>query len=116
MTNKPWLKKDTHETIEVMGTKITLKPLKYGKSREAMSLSVHVDPMTGKASMDTALLATLRALHQIGDWELTDDNDEKLPISLETLDNVLAEEFVEELVTKINSKGLSEVTEAEKKN
>jgi hypothetical protein len=116
---KPWLvKKDSKETfVEVMGAKVYLKPLKYGKSREAMSIAVKVNPMTGKADMDTGLLATLRALYQIKDWELTNENDEKLPITLETLDNELSEEFVEKLIQAINLKtqGKNEVTEEEKK-
>lgn len=116
---KPWLvKKETDDLfIEVMGAKVYLKPLKYGKSREALNLALTIDTTTGKASMDSGLLATLRALYQIKDWELTNEEDEILPISLKTLDEELGEDFVEELITKVNdkTKDSSEVTEQEKK-
>jgi hypothetical protein len=116
---KPWLiKKDTEDKfVTVMGAKVYLKPLKYGKAREALNVALKLDTMTGKASMDTGLLATLRALYQIKDWELTDDNDEKLPVNLKTLDEELSEEFVEALIQEINKHGKadSEVSEDEKK-
>lgn len=116
---KPWLvKKETSDFyVEVMGAKVYLKPLKYGKAREALNVALTIDTMTGKASMDSGLLATLRALYQIKDWEITDENDEKLPINLKTLDEELGEDFVEEMITKINEKAqaVSEVTETEKK-
>lgn len=119
MTNvKPWLaKKDTQKVIEVLGAKITLKPLKYGKAREALSLALTVNQKTNKAAVDSGLLATLRALHQIADWELTDENDEKLPINLNTLDELLDESFVQELVQEISTQGTpdSSVSEDEKK-
>lgn len=115
---KPWLnKKDEGKSIEVMGAKIFLKPLKYGKAREALNVALKVNTVTGQASMDSGLLATLRALYQIKDWELTDENDEKLPITLETLDEVLGEDFVQLMIQEINTHGKadSEIDEQEKK-
>jgi hypothetical protein len=118
MAQKPWLLKDTKEDnfIEVMGAKVFLKPLKYGKSRQAMSVAVTINGK-GEVNVDSSLLATLRAVYQIRDWEITDENDEKLPITLETLDEKLSEEFVEELVTKVNEKQGTdqEVSKDEKK-
>lgn len=116
--NKPWLaKKESGKFVVVEGVKVFLKPLKYGKSREALSVALTVNQRTGEAKVDTGLLATLRALYQIKDWELTDENDEKLPINLNTLDEVLDEAFVQQLIQEINSHGAAEsvVTEEEKK-
>lgn len=112
---KPWLaKKEEGKFVEVMGVKIYLKTLKYGKSREALNLALHINTTTGKATMDSGLLATLRALYQIKDWELTDENDEPLPISLATLDE-LDDDFVSLMIEAINKQGGQEVTVAEKK-
>lgn len=115
---KPWLvkKEEQDNFIEVMGAKIHLKPLKYGKSREALNCALKLDTQTGKAEMDSGLLATLRALYQIKSWDLTDEEDKALEISLKTLDE-LDEGFVEELITKINDNGkaTNEVSQEEKK-
>lgn len=112
---KPWLaKKDTDKFVEIMGVKIYLKALKYGKSREALSLALKVNTTTGTASMDSGLLATLRALYQVKSWELTDENDEPLPITLATLDE-LDDDFVSLMIQAINELGGQEVTPAEKK-
>lgn len=115
---KPYLIKKELKDIEVQGVKITLKKLKYGKSREAMTIALKVDPVKGTAVMDSGLLATLRALYQIADWELTDENDEKLPIELNTLDNLLDEDFVQEMIQEINTHGTkqSELSADEKKS
>lgn len=112
---KAWLKKNTEKTIEVMGAKIHLKTMSFGESREAIKQAMKIDVNTKKADVDASLVGVLRALYQIKDWELTDENDNKLPITLDTLDNVLDEEFVGELIDKITNLGDSGVTEPEKK-
>jgi hypothetical protein len=115
--NKPWLVKESTEEnfVEVMGAKVFLKPLKYGKSRQALSVSMKID-QKGNVDLDSSLLATLRALYQIKSWELTDENDKELPVNLETIDS-LNESFVEQLVSEINEKQGTdqEVAEDEKK-
>lgn len=114
MANKPWLKKNDEKVIEVMGAKITLKKLSFGESRKVVKEATKFNPFANKAEVDPSLLAVLRALYQIKDWDLTDENDNKLPITLETIDN-LNEDFVAQLLQKINEHDDNGVTEEEKK-
>lgn len=112
---KPWLKKNDEKTIEVMGAKITLKPLTFGASREAISKAMKINLETQKPEVDATLVGILRAIAQIKDWELTDEEGNKLPITLETFDNLLDENFVGELIKAIGEQDDNSVTEAEKK-
>lgn len=114
MANKPWLKKENDRFVNVMGAKIELKALSYGKARQAMSLATDINSHTKQVSLDSGLLSTLRTLYQIKDWDLTDDNDKKLPITLDTFDNILDEDFVNELIEKVDDEGAG-LEEAEKK-
>lgn len=115
MANKPWLKKNDKKEIKVMGVKIYLKTMSFGESRKAVSQAMTLDMDTQKANVDASLVGVLRAIAQIEDWELTDENDNKLPITLETFDNVLDEEFVGALIDKITKQDKNHVTKAEKK-
>lgn len=114
---KSYLKKNTNNTIEVQGQKITIKNLSFGDSRKALNLSTKMDYAKKSAEIDSGLMAALRALYSIVDWDLTDENDEKLPITLDTLDNVLDEDFVGELMQAVQQATMSGngVTEQEKK-
>lgn len=114
MANKPWLKSKEENVIEVMGAKITLKKMGFGESRKAISQAMQVDIDTKKANVDASLVGVLRCLYQIADWDLTDENDSKLPVSLETLD-MLDEGFVGELMAEIQKRDNNSITEAEKK-
>jgi P2-related tail formation protein len=113
--NKPWLKKNDEKVIEVMGAKITLKKMTFGESRKAIKEAMKINMVTKQTEVDPSLLGVLRALAQIKDWELTDENDNKLPITLDTLDNLLDENFVAELIQKINEQDQNSVSDAEKK-
>lgn len=116
MTNtKPWLKKKGSKVIEVMGAKVTLKPISFGDSRNAVAQCIDIDPMTKKTKVDATLLGVLRTIAQIEDWELTDDNGNKLPVTLETFDESLDENFASEIVRKVQEASDQGVTEAEKK-
>lgn len=118
LNNKPWLmKKDSEEIfVEVYGAKIYLKKLNYGSSRKALNTALTIDKL-GNPHMDTGLLATLRTIAQIERWELTDEDDKELPITLDTFDNILDENFIEELMSKVTEKMGSQngVSEEEKK-
>lgn len=116
MADKPWLKKTDEKVIEVMGAKVTLKPMTWGESRKAVSQSMKVDVKTGEPDVDASLIGVLRALAQIKDWELTDENDKKLPVTLDTLDNELNEEFVSELISEINEQDDNHMNDDEKKD
>lgn len=99
--NKPWLKKqEAPKEIEVMGAKIYLKSLSFGEARKAISGGVQLDK-NGKPNIDVTTLQAMRAVAAIADWELTDENDNKLPVSVDTLDS-LDETFASALVQEIN--------------
>jgi hypothetical protein len=112
---KPWLKKKDTKTITVEGVKITLKSMSFGESRKAMSSAMSLDPISGKATVDASLMGVSRTVAMIADWELTDENDEKLPVSLETFDELLDEEFAGKIIEAVTSADNSEVTDKEKK-
>ncbi|QFG05866.1 tail assembly chaperone [Bacillus phage 056SW001B] len=98
--NKPWLKKqEAPREIEVMGAKIKLKNLSFGEARKAISGGVQLGK-DGKPNIDVTTLQAMRAVAAIADWELTDENDNKLPITIETLDS-LDEGFASELVKAV---------------
>lgn len=100
--NKPWLKKNLdNNKVEVMGAEITLKPITYGDSRKIMEQAMAIDIVTEDVKIDAMLLSTLRVLAQVDTWNLTDENDEPLPVTLETLDE-LDGDFVEALVNAVS--------------
>jgi hypothetical protein len=114
--NKPWLRKETENVITVMGAKVTLQTLSFGESRKMASEAVKIDPMTGKVkSFDPSLLGVLNAMSHIKDWDLTDENDNKLPITVETFDNVLDSTFAGQLIQEIEKATNSKPTAREKK-
>ncbi|RXF11074.1 hypothetical protein EG878_14555 [Enterococcus faecalis] len=115
---KPWLKKNLEEgknEVNVMGATIKLKTLSFGDSRKATSAAMEVNERTGSVKIDAGLLGLLRTLYQIDDWDLTDEDGNKLPISLETFDEVLDEPFVNELIAAVSKSGNQPITEDEKK-
>jgi hypothetical protein len=115
MANKPWLKKQNDEkVIEVMGAKITVKKLTFGESRKAIQGAIKYNPMSKQQEVDQTLASVLRSVAMIKDWELTDENDEKLPIDFNTFE-MLDEEFAGELIQKLNAEDDNEVTAEEKK-
>ena len=112
---KPWLKKTDENEIEVLGSKIVLKKISFGASRSAVNASVKIDPKTQKTDVDATLLSVLRTIGQIKDWDLTDENDEKLPINLNTFDEVLDEEYASKIIEAVQKHTEPGVTEKEKK-
>lgn len=115
-TQKPWLKNDTEgrKTIEVMGAKIKVRKLTFGESRKAISGAIRYNPVTKESEIDQTIAGILRSVAMIEDWELTDENDEKLPIDFNTIES-LDEEFVSELIQTMNAEDDNEVTQEEKK-
>lgn len=114
MAKKPWLYQANHTEIEVMGAKIKLKNISFGDSRAVVRQAMTIDPMTEKMEVDASLIQVLTVLNQIEDWELTDENDKKLPINLDTLDNKLSDEFVAVLLQEV-TKAKKGVSDQEKK-
>lgn len=113
--SKPWLKKKDEKVVYVEGCKIVLQPISFGDSRKAIQKAIDINPMTGKSNIDPTLLGVLRALAQIKDWDLTDENEEKLPITMDTFDNILDEDFCGMIIKKVNE-NVNQVSETEKKN
>ncbi|AYP68724.1 hypothetical protein BpsS36_00018 [Bacillus phage vB_BpsS-36] len=113
MSNKPWLKKKDERVINVMGAEITLKKISFGDSRNAIQQAFQVDPFTKKSTVDATLLGVLRALYQIKDWNLTDEEGNKLPITLDTFDNLLDEDFVSQIIKEVQE--ISDEVKAEEK-
>jgi hypothetical protein len=114
VVNKPWLKKTERKTVEVMGAKINIRKLSFGDSRKAIQGAIKYNPVTKQTEIDQTLAGLLRTIKMIESWDLTDENDNPLPITVETLDK-LDEEFVSELIQVLGEEDDNEVTEAEKK-
>ena len=114
MENKPWLKNKNTNEIEIMGAKIQLRKLSFGQSRQAIKEASKINIVTKQVDVDPILLGVLRALYSIESWDLTDENDNPIPITMDTFDNVLSEEFVSEIIEKVNAQE-DILTEAEKK-
>lgn len=111
-------KKDVHE-IEVMGQKIKLLPLSYGKRKAIQTGFMKMNPRTLTMEVDNANLFKMDdALHlaKIQDWDLIDEESNKLPITMETIEEVLDPEFVEALMKAINEAFPEGLSDDEKKS
>lgn len=103
----PWLNKQVMKTVDVEGMRITYKNLGYGDSRRIQNECVTIGE-DKKPKIDIGLMGTLQAVNSIVDWDLTNEEGSKLPISLETFDNLLdatfGEKIVEAVLGKIDAK------------
>ncbi|TWJ39646.1 hypothetical protein CHCC5027_3559 [Bacillus paralicheniformis] len=113
--SKPWLKKHDEKVIEVQGAKVTVKKISFKDSRNAIKAAVKVNPQTKETEADAMLLSLLRVLAMVKDWELTDENGDKLPITMHTFDHLLDEDFASELIAAVQEAFPSGATEEEKK-
>jgi hypothetical protein len=112
--HKPWLKKNNKNEIDVMGAKVQVKKLSFGESRKAIQGAVRYNPVSKQNEVDQTLAGVLRSIAMIEDWDLTDENEEKLPVDFNTFE-MLDEEFASELMQKLNAEDDNEVSEEEKK-
>lgn len=111
----PWLQDNSLKTTEVNGVRITYKNLAFGEDRRIQNEAVKYDSKTGKPSgVDITLMGVATAVAKIVDWELTDGDGEKLPISVETFDNVLNGEWATDIIDAVNNDN-KKVTEEKKK-
>lgn len=116
--SKGYLKKKDTKEIIVEGQKLTVKRLSFGESRaalkEAGELQTDAKGNVKGMNIDYTLLGILRSIKAIEDWDLTDENDNKLPITLKTFDEILDEEFVGSIIKEV-SKAFPQPSEQEKK-
>ena len=100
----PWLQDNTLKTADVNGVRITYKNLLFGDDRRIQNEAIKYDPKTGKPSgVDVTLMGVAQAVARIVDWELTDREGNKLPISVETFDNELAGEWATDIIDAVNN-------------
>lgn len=102
MTKKSYLKSKEVKVLTIEGEKISVKKIAFGETRKAMTIATIVDNKTKTASVDSGLVAVLRTIYAITDWDLVGEDGEKLPIDLDTFDNVLDEEFVGSIIQEVN--------------
>lgn len=109
----PWLQDNTLKTANVNGVRITYKNLLFGEDRRIQNEAIKYDPKTGKPSgVDVTLMGVAQAVARIVDWELTDTEGNKLPISVETFDNVLDGEWATDIIAAVTAE---KVTPTKKK-
>ncbi|AGE61014.1 hypothetical protein FINN_21 [Bacillus phage Finn] len=113
-----YLRKQSSQEITVLGRKITIEKPSFGENRKIINQSMKFNMETKQPEIDASLLGVLRAISIIKDWDLTDESGKKLPISLDTFDNVLDPDFASMMVDelgKIEENGYSQLSEEEKK-
>jgi hypothetical protein len=111
-----YLMKKSSKEVTVMGRKIQVRNLSHGEKGNSMSIAMKIDPISKTSSIDAMLLVTAQTAASIVDWDLVGEDGKKLPISIDTLNNVLAPEFVEELIETVQSSTQTGITESEKKD
>jgi len=111
---KSYLAKKETKTIEVFGEKLQVRKTGFKDTRKAMDAATTVIGNTAK--IDTSLVGILRVIYAIESWTLVDENDKPLPITLETFDDVLDEEFVGEIMQAVQDFQGTQGLEEQEKN
>jgi hypothetical protein len=111
---KPWLKKQETYKLNVMGATIEIRKLTFGEAKQLQKFYMGEN---GVKEIDLIEYQLKRLFKSIVDWDLTDEEGNKLPITLETLEN-LDEGFVSELIQAFwdFSEKNNHISEAKKKN
>jgi len=110
-------KKDTIEIV-VEGQKIKIAPLGYGERKRIQTSFMKMNPRTMQMEIDNDNLFKMDdALNvaKIKDWDLLDEDSNKLPIALETIEELLDPDFVKAMMAEIVKHLPEEVSEEEKK-
>lgn len=110
----PWLNKQETKTTDVEGVRITYKTLSFGDQRKAQKDALTVGP-NGKPTIDFGLIGVLQTVAAIIDWDFTDEDGEKLPITLHTFDEVLSPEFGGKIINSISNEVTTDVSTDKKK-
>lgn len=111
----PWLNKEELFTKDVRGVRITFKKLSFGKQRKLQGEVTKVDSKSGKVDIDASLMMAKMTVDAIVDWDFTDEEENKLPISIHTLDEVLDPEYSAEVVKVVTDKISGDVSDKKKK-
>ncbi|PEM30158.1 hypothetical protein [Bacillus wiedmannii] len=110
----PWLNKQETKTIPVEGVRVTYKTLSFGEQRKAQSEALVVGP-NGKPKLDFGLIGVLQTVAAIVEWDFTDEDGNKLPISLHTFDEVLDPEFGGKIIQAVSEQVTTDVDIEKKK-
>jgi hypothetical protein len=114
-----YLRKEEVQVIEVMGQKIKIAPLSYGKRKAIQTSFMKMNPRTLDMEVDNENLFKMDDtlhLNKIKDWDLLDEDNNKLPITMHTIEELLEPSFVTALFAEINKVLPETVTEDEKKS
>lgn len=68
------------------------KKVSYGDQSAAQSAALKVDPMNGSATVEWAPFIRALTVSMIVSWSLTDENDQPLPITIASLNQLTAED------------------------
>lgn len=110
-------KKDTIEIV-VEGQKLKIAPLGYGERKQIQTSFMKMNPKTLQMEVDNDNLFKMDdRLHlaKIKDWDLLDEDSNKLPIDMHTVEELLDPDFVRAMMEEIAKHLPEEVSEAEKK-
>lgn len=110
----PWLNKEVIKTIEVEGVQVVYKTLSFGAQRRIQKQCLSVNEK-GKPDVDVSLVGVLQTIEAIVDWGFTDEDGEKLPITLHTFDEVLDPEFGGKIIAAVSEQVTTKVDVDRKK-
>lgn len=113
-----YLRKVEIKEIEVMGQKIKLAPLSYGQRKTIQTGFMKMNPKTFVMEVDNENLFKMDdTLHlaKIKDWDLLDENSNKLPINMHTVEELLDPDFVKALFEAISKELPEMLSDDEKK-
>lgn len=109
-----WLNKEVIKTVTVEGARITYKTLSFGAQRRVQGACVTVNEK-GEPKADFTLMGVMQTVEAIMDWDVTDEEGNKLPISVETFDELLNPDFATEIIAVVSEQVTSKVDVEKKK-
>ena len=113
-----YLRKSDKVEIEVLGQKMTIEPLSYGQKKAIQTGFMKMNPRTMEMEVDnTRLFKMDDTLHiaKVKKWDLVDESGKELPINMDTVENLLDEEFITAMFAEIGKHIPNGLSEEEKK-
>lgn len=89
-------------TFELHGETFEVQNLSYGERDEITRLTQRIDPLSGSMDFDFKRYANLLNLKAIKSWTLKNEDGSELPITEDTINNLLDPDFVDELFKHID--------------